>query len=61
MTAQNALAIPAEMTVLTRREEVTIVGGLAAILLVALEVAGVVAGLVIIAAIAGGVVYALTH
>jgi hypothetical protein len=61
MNAQNALAIPAEMTALTRREEVAIVGGLAAILLVALEVAGVVAGLVIIAAIAGGVVYALTH
>jgi hypothetical protein len=50
------------MTALTRPEEAAIVGGgLAALLIVALEVAGVVAGLVIVAAIAGGVVYALTH
>jgi len=61
MHAQNALAIPAGMTTLTRREEASIVGGLAGVLIVALEVAGVVGGLVIVAAIAGGVVYALTH
>jgi hypothetical protein len=49
------------MTTLTRREEAMIVGGLAPVLIAALEFVGVVGGLVIIAAIAGGVLYALAH
>jgi hypothetical protein len=61
MKTQATLALPAGVTALTRREEAMIVGGLSALLIAALEFAGVVGALVIVAAIAGGVVYALTH
>lgn len=61
MDTQIALAVPAGTTALTRREEALVVGGINPVLIGALEFVGTVGALVILAAIVGGVVYALGH
>jgi hypothetical protein len=61
METQMALALPVGTTPLTRREEALVFGGINPLLIGALEFVGAVGALVILAVIAGGVVYALTH